>query len=111
MAYHYEGIAQTQTGKIIYPRKKHLMNSKDLGRIAKSIGFPSDPLESFNWYVAILPIIEDIRKTDNGAVRESAAALATTFRTFVESNPDFEGFGGGEFGGAGSTGTWWKPLQ
>lgn len=105
MAYLYEGIATTQKGKIIYRREKHPFGSKDLLRIIKKIGFPDDAHEIFFMLVGAIATTEFLRNVPNDVVRASADALQEALRTFVASSADFEGYGGGEFGGAGASGT------
>lgn len=111
MAYAYEGIATTQSGKIIYRRKSHAFSGRDLKRIIKSIGFPDDAGRYYDWLLAALELLELIRDVNQTDVREGAASLALSLRTFIATNDAFTEFGGGEFGGGGATGIFGLPLR
>ena len=110
MAYAYEGIAQTQKGKVIYRRKKHFFKPKDLHRLIKKLDFPADLRERYDWYLAVLDLLDLVRRTQNGDVQTAAGELNNILTTFIASSPEFKGFSGGQFGGAGAGGTFWKPF-
>lgn len=110
MAYDYNGIATTQQGKIIYRRKKHVFKSRDMKRIAEAIGFPIDSLELFEWLIVLLDMVETSRNVINDEVREKAVDYLLSIRVYLATGEEFIGFGGGQYGGAGTTGTFLRPL-
>jgi len=110
MAYHYDGIAQTQKGSIIYKRKKHRWSGKDMGRIIKAIGFPTDIRETYDWLQASLTLLVLLQRVPHGTVSSDAVALISSLATYIATAEEFEGFGGGEYGGGGASGTFLQPL-
>ena len=111
MAYLYDGIAKTQTGKIIYRRKKHLFNPKDIERLIKRLGFPDDSEGLYNWLRALQAFLLLAAKVENAALRAHADALWSTIETYVKIGEEFLGLGGGPFGGAGASGTFWDIFK
>lgn len=110
MAYNYDGIATTQKGKIIYPRKKNPFKSNDLGRVGRSIGLPRDPLETYRWILAMADIIAFGAGLNHSDVAAMCGKLSAALKVLAATAEEFEGFGGGEFGGAGASGTFLQPF-
>lgn len=111
MSYAYEGLATTQKGKIIYRRKKHVFGPKDLDRLIKVIGLPDDLQKRLDFLFAAMNLIDNVSKIPHADVADAANELLSILSVYVNSSEDFEGFGGGTFGGAGATGRWWIPLK
>ncbi len=110
MAYLYKGIAQTQEGKVIYRRKPHPFDGADLKRIIDKLGLPSDPQAEYKMLLAALAMLETLLKVRNSDVLTSADDLLSSLQTYIGSQERFRGFGGGAFGGAGASGTFWLPF-
>jgi len=71
----------TQSGRVVYNRKKHLWTTKDLMRIGKSFGATFFYISERSWEGVIADVQEVL---------------------FAKPTEDFD-FGGGEFGGGGAT--------
>ena len=110
MAYHYEGIAQTQKGKIIYPRKKHSFSAKDLRRLINTVGFPVDYGELYWWMMGIIDLMQFLQKVDQSEIVNQAGWLRESLTTYTSLAENFPGFSGGDFGGAGASRTFWQKL-
>lgn len=110
MAYHYDKIATTQKGKIIYPRKPHSFRGRDLQRIAGKVQLPIDPWQQYCYLQAAIEILENVQLIDNSAVQNAAKNLVEILKTYSSSHPEFEGFGGGTFGGAGASRLFGLPF-
>ena len=111
MAYLYDGICQTQSGSVIYKRKKHVFNGDDLKRIIKKLGLPDDDLAAYKMMLAAMEMMDVLSKVDQSDIQGFAAELNSALFVYAGTADRFEGFGGGTFGGAGATGTWWKPFD
>ncbi len=111
MSYAYKGIATTQTGTIIYKRKKHLMTMKDLRRLIKKLGYPETSQESYFFILAAMDLLVNVAAIPHADVADNANLLLGTLSVYVADSENFPGFSGGEFGGAGATGTFWKPFD
>ncbi len=111
MAYLYVGSATTQFGKVIYPRKRHAFNAKDLARIGKAVGFPSEDRYRFAWFMALLDMLELLGEVGDNSMLDIGITLQDVIKNHVGSIPAFVEFGGGAFGGAGATGRIHWPWQ
>ena len=112
MAYLYEDSCTTQTGTVLYKRKKHTFRVRDLRRIADKVGFPVEIPELFWWIRMVIDLLVLVMKIDHSEIRKFSQELRAALIVYMQSDPMFiDLFGGGEYGGSGTTGTWWKPFD
>jgi len=110
MSYKYEGLAQTQSGKIIYRRKKHEFTWKDLKRMLLILRTPGSIQAYLIMLLVGIILMQQLRNTRDRDVNKAATELEAHLRRHGAEEERFTGFGGGQFGGGGSTGTFWRPL-
>lgn len=109
MAYKYTEEATTRKGTVIYKRKKHEFGWKDIWRLIKKFGGPSDIDQEYYELKAMLLILRDVPMEDVEGLDEGKSAVKSAIYIRIEEiekDPSWEGFGGGTFRGAGATGTW-----
>jgi hypothetical protein len=111
VGYNYEGIAQTQKGRIIYDRKKHLFKCGDLLRIYKALP-PIDNPEIIECHLVVAAgIISELNGLPDFLQAEGELAHWGLVNQLKRETIKFEGFGGGAGGGAGATGFFGVPWS
>lgn len=77
-------LHRTNKGKVVYERKPHAWNTKDVIRVARSSDIVFFNIPKIDW-----------------------ETLQEEFETWItDRSADFEGFGGGVFSGGGATRNW-----
>jgi len=101
-----EGITRTTRGRVVYDREKHNFRHRDLNRVARAVGYPTDDVGRLWYYLTLSEMIAELTKWLPEDVRDCADEVRLTVdaagREILESG-SYKGFSGGEFGGAGST--------
>ena len=110
MAYKYEDIATTQTGKVIYPRKKHTWKARDLGRIIDAVFLPDDPLELLEWLKAARRMLRQIGEVPQADITGMSADLSQAITVYVASNWRFAGLVDDPIYSPPAGGTFWRPF-
>ena len=111
MAYRYDGIATTQSGKVIYRRKPHAWTPKDLVRIIKKIDYPGDSVKELDYLAGVLVMLAELRHAGQSEVRALASELLGAVDVYMRRGRRFTGFGGGMLGGGGAGGIFGLPLD
>lgn len=85
MAYNYQGIAQTQTGTIIYKRKKHSFTVADLLRLIKHVEYPSEPAQQLTWIHGLLAMLLRGLAIPHSEIRTMIGELSGALLIYAQS--------------------------
>lgn len=110
MAYLYEDIATTQKGKIIYPRKVHKFNSKDLLRLITKVEPPKTVEEIFYWLQAGLAMSWRLSQIGPAQLQQWLDALTVSLNAVILEDPQLAALAGDVDTTRIVGGTWWRPF-
>jgi len=106
-------IRRTVRGRVVYDRRIHKFRWTDLRRIAEGLEDPRGDVEKYNAFAVLYKLLLVLTRYVPGDAVECADvvrfAIDQAGQQLIESpqNP----FGGGEFGGGGASGDFWKPFD
>jgi hypothetical protein len=109
MSYKYEDSCRTQKGKVIYPRKKHEFQYKDLYRIYDGLRSPDNDFEEWLMISMIHDMLFKANFVDIEGLGEALDRVHQACRDTMEElsgSSEFQRFSGGKFGGGGATRPW-----